>query len=158
VDYARIDVDNLHAVLVAYEKRGERAGRELGQAIGGELHAEIMEVFRTEGYGEWPGFADSTLDRRLKKAANPMLLQDTGVLVGSIQIDADDLSVSGYTNVPYAGYHISPLPRAVIPLRDFLAIDTEMFELLVTDMLEAHVTRPITDTEMPPSRGGGRAA
>jgi phage gpG-like protein len=159
MDYARIDVDDLHAILVAYEKRGERAAREMGSAIALALHAEVMELFETEGYGEWPGFADSTLDQRLKKTPNPKLLQDTGVLVNSIQIETDELSVTAYTNVPYSTYHISPLPRAVIPLRDFLAIDTEMFELLVAEMFEIHMTRPLTDTELPPpSRGGGRAA
>ena len=161
MDYARIDVEGLHAVIAAFDERGAQASRELRTPIALALHAEVMEVFETEGYGDWPGFADSTLNRRLfgpRPSSNPKLLQDTGNLVGSIQIDADDLSVQAYTNVPYAVYHVSPLPRSVIPLRDFLFIDTVMFEADVADMFELHITRPLPESLPPPSRGGGRAA
>jgi phage gpG-like protein len=73
----------------------------------------------------------------------PKLLQDTGVLVGSLTPNWNDELVEVYTNVPYAKYHVSPEPRHKIPLRDFFAIDAAAFEQDVIDMLDLHLRRPI---------------
>lgn len=56
VDYARLDFDNLSAIVRVFEQRGARAMRELRAPIAETLHSEVMEVFETEGYGKWPGF------------------------------------------------------------------------------------------------------
>lgn len=55
-DYARIDCDSLAAIVRVFENRGTRAMRELRAPIAEALHAEVLEVFETEGYGKWPGF------------------------------------------------------------------------------------------------------
>jgi phage gpG-like protein len=56
VDYARIDFQNLSAIVRVFENRGTRAMRELRAPIAEALHAEVLEVFESEGYGKWPGF------------------------------------------------------------------------------------------------------
>jgi phage gpG-like protein len=57
VDYARIDFQNPSAIVRVFENRGTRAMRELRAPIAEALHAEVLEVFESEGYGKWPGFA-----------------------------------------------------------------------------------------------------
>ena len=151
----QIEFMSLQFVVGLYQERGVRAMHELAPAIAEAMHAEVLEVFETEGYGEWPPLADSTLDRRLlyskkamgkrkkkRRSSNPKLLQDTGNLVGSLVEDWDDHVVEVYTNVPYAKYHTSPEPRHIIPLRDFTDIDRDAFEDDVANMILLHVTRP----------------
>lgn len=161
----QIEFMSLQFVVGLYQERGIRAMHELAPAIAEAMHAEVLEVFETEGYGEWPPFAASTLAERsfqprarnkdgslkrtkkgklVKRRArgNPKLLQDTGNLVGSLVEDWDDHVVEVYTNVPYAKYHTSPEPRHIIPLRDFTDIDRDAFEDDVANMILLHVTRP----------------
>lgn len=208
----------LEHIVRVYQERGENLMGDLAPAIAASLHAEVLEVFETEGYGKWPGFwwqraglpkpgtpkprrpgkapkaltarqvairekkaaklkeqerkqrkfraafgfatgvtarryAKDSLDRRKnsRKPAksyrrwqgNPKLLQDTGVLIGSLTpFTAEDL-VEVYTNVRYAKYHVSPAPRKKIPLRDFFAIDTQAFERDIVDMIDVHIGRPV---------------
>lgn len=142
---ATINFEELHGIVRLFEERGRRAMGELAPAIAEAMHSEVLEVFETEGYGTWPQFADSTLDRKLfgpRKSSNPKLLQDTGVMVGSLTPNWDEDIVEVYTNIPYAKYHVSHEPRRVIPLRDFFAIDIETFEGDVADMLLLRLTRP----------------
>jgi phage gpG-like protein len=56
-DYARINFEGLNAIVRVFENRGTRAMRELRAPIAEALHAEVLEVFETQGYGKWPGFA-----------------------------------------------------------------------------------------------------
>ena len=143
-DFARIEFESVNALVRTLDDRAARAVRELRAPIADAMHAEVLEVFETEGYGEWPQYADSTLNRKLfgpRRSSNPKLLQDTGNLVGSLQPAWDDSSVEVFTNVPYAKYHISARPRRVIPLRDFFAIDVAAFEADVVDMFETYMLR-----------------
>jgi len=39
-----------------YQERGSRVVHELAPAIAEAMHAEVLEVFETEGYGQWDGF------------------------------------------------------------------------------------------------------
>ncbi len=72
---------------------------------------------------------------------NPKLLQDTGNLINSLTPTWDEDAVEVYTNVPYAVYHVSPEPRRVIPLRDFMDIDASAFEEDVVSMIDQHFRR-----------------
>lgn len=73
------------------------------------------------------------------------ILQDRGILAGSITPDTGDSSgqiyAEAYTNVPYAVFHVSPEPRTIIPLRDFFAIDEEHFAAEATEIVLASLTR-----------------
>lgn len=134
------------------------AGAELGgqvMAVGAEmLVSEVLEVFEKEGAvaggKRWPDFwwqregLPKPKGRRWQGA--PKLLQDTGVLVGSITPFAETLVAEAFTNVPYAGYHVSQRARKKIPLRDFTAIDFEKvqaeFAELILSQLDANAQRP----------------
>lgn len=155
-DSAAIEFDTLEYFCRIYQERGRRAMGELAPAIAESMHSEVLEVFETEGYGEWEGFAwqrtgiigpakkPSTKGKSGRRwRGTPKLLQDTGNLIGSLTPEWDADIVEVYTNVPYAKYHISPEPRHVIPLRDFFAIDTASFEQDVVDMLDLHLRRHI---------------
>lgn len=145
-DAAGIEYFELQNVVGIYQKRAEQVPAELMPIIGEALVTQVLEVFETEGYGEWEPYADSTLDRKLfgpRRTPNPKLLQDTGNLVGSITPVWDEASgeVSAYTNVPYAIFHTSRAPRTKIPLRDPFAIDVVFFENDVAQMVEFRMTR-----------------
>ena len=68
------------------------------------------------------------------------ILQDTGVLVGSITPASSDRYVEAYTGVRYAKFHVSKAPRRVIPLRDFFAIDEREFYAEAAEILLAAIT------------------
>lgn len=46
----------LEHICRVWAKRGETIGSDLAAPIADALHAEILEVFETDGYGTWPGF------------------------------------------------------------------------------------------------------
>ena len=230
---ARVDFTELHALVRLYEKRARDVFKRIGPSAAEAMVAEVLEVFETEGYGEWPpfawqrdglpppgtpmgkrfgpvrpstgkkrdrewarareakkqqrklrarfGYAMGAVDRnyggasmrapkkpkrqlsaktkrqhRRFKGGSAKLLQDTGNLVGSITPEWDTDYVEAFTNVPYAKYHISPLPRHKIPLRDFFDIDMQRYEQDVVNMLLAEMLRPIAANETGPgSRRAG---
>lgn len=174
----RVDLnfETLDHICRVYAKRGENFAADLGVPISEALHAEVLEVFETEGYGRWPRFwwerrglpkpgtpksgpvrrggAGRARDRRLlgrgklsksnrRWVGTPKLLQDTGVLIGSLTPFIAQDMIEVYTNVPYAKYHVSPEPRHVIPLRDFFDVDRGKLEQDVASMIEAHLDRPL---------------
>jgi len=156
-----LNFEALSHICRVWQKRGENIAADLAGPISESLHAEVMEVFETKGYGTWPDFwwrraglpkPGSTPRKDGKKRrgksyrrwrGEPQLLRDTGVLIGSLTpFTAEDL-IEVYTNVPYAKYHVSHEKRRVIPLRDFFAIDTARFEQDIADMIEVHLGRPL---------------
>jgi len=48
--------EQLDHIVRVWAKRGENIGSDLAAPIADALHAEVMEVFETDGYGTWPGF------------------------------------------------------------------------------------------------------
>lgn len=143
-DGAEIEFREVQNALSLLRTRGERVPQEMTGAIAASLHAAVLEVFETEGYGRWPGFwwepGPKPKGRRWD-GRTPRLLQDTGLLA-SVNMDHDADTAEVYTDVPYAKYHASRLPRRVIPLRDFFDIDREAFEQDVVDMLLYKLTWP----------------
>ncbi len=47
--------------------------------------------------------------------------------------------VEVFTNVRYAKFHVSPLPRKKVPLRNFLEIDMDAFSREALDVLVAEI-------------------
>lgn len=160
-DGGRIEFFELSQVLGIYEERGNSIA-ELTPAVADALVTEVLEVFRTEGYGTWPRFwwerqgkpkpgsMKPKRGRRRAKASTyrrwrgtPKLLQDTGNLVGSITPDHHGATAEAYTNVPYAKFHASRRPRSKIPLRDFFAIDEQKVARDVEDMVLRYIDRPL---------------
>lgn len=148
MDKAAVSFGQLKLITDLYGDRARHVFNEQAPAIAESLHAQVYEVFETEGFGEWPGFAwqrtgvygpaqkPSTKGKRGRRwRGTPKLLQDTGNLIGSMTPDWNDGLVEVYSNVPYVRYHASPEPRHVIPLRDPFDIDSEAFEGDVADMI-----------------------
>jgi phage gpG-like protein len=144
-DGASINYSTLQSVIGIYQERGRRAMRELAPAIAESMHAEVMEVFETEGYGQWPGLAKPkpTKKKRGKvkrrRRGAPKLLQDTGNLAGSMTPAHNADVVEVYTNVRYAKFHVTGTRH--MPKRDPFAIDREAFEADVADMVLFRVAR-----------------
>lgn len=95
------------------------------QAIGGLLPtiAELLvggvhDVFEAEGPG-WAPLAESTLRSRRRHGAGAKILQDTGVMAGSIAPGWGDTYAEAFAGVNYAVYHVSDEPRHHLPKRDF---------------------------------------
>ena len=109
------------------------------------LVSSVHEVFEREGAvagkPRWPDLAESTKRIRAKRQPSGVfkILQDTGVLAGSIMPHADQAVAEAFTNVPYAGYHTSLAPRRKIPLRDFTDIDFEAAQRDAVDVILAQV-------------------
>jgi phage gpG-like protein len=73
------------------------------------------------------------------------ILQDTGNLAGSIMPYADQAVAEAFTNVPYAGYHVSDAPRKRLPKRDFTDIDFEAAQAEAVDMILSQVLAPAAE-------------
>lgn len=147
-DGAAIDFWELKHVIGIAERRAARVIPEIAPEVAEALVTEVLEVFETEGYGEWPRFwwereGLPQPNTRRFKGGGAKLLQDTGNLVGSITPAHEDDEAIAYTNVPYAKYHASHEPREVIPLRDFFAIDQQRFSEDVADMILLRLDRPM---------------
>jgi phage gpG-like protein len=124
----------------------------IAEALVSEVQENFMREGATGGRPKWPDLADSTKRKRRKgpgrrrgapaTEGNFKILQDRGILAGSIYPDTGDVYAEAYTNVPYAVFHISPEPRRIIPLRDFFAIDEQAFTAEVTSIvLETLISR-----------------
>lgn len=138
-----VEVQNVVGIL---QHRGEDLPHDILGAVGEAMVTQVLDVFETEGFGEWPELADSTLERRMhgpRGSSNPKILQDTGLLVGSITYEVVEDQALAFTNVPYGIYHTSRAPRTKLPLRDFLAIDEAFFERDVIDMIDTYMMRAL---------------
>jgi phage gpG-like protein len=82
------------------------------------LVAGVADVFEAEGPG-WRGLEDSTLANRRKSGAGAKILQDSGMMAGSVSPAWSDTFAEAMSLVSYDVYHVSPEPRRKIPLRDF---------------------------------------
>jgi phage gpG-like protein len=157
-----LNFQELDHIVRVYQKRGENFAADLAGPISHALHAEVLEVFETDGYGKWPDFwwkrrglpkpgSTPRKDGKRRRGKSyrrwrgePQLLRDRGILIGSLTPYTVDDLVEVYTNVPYAKYHVSRAPRRIIPLRDFFDIDTLKFEQDVVRMIEVHLDRPFS--------------
>jgi phage gpG-like protein len=73
------------------------------------------------------------------------ILQDTGNLAGSIMPYADQAVAEAFTNVPYAGFHVSDAPRKRLPKRDFTDIDFEAAQAEAVDLILSQVLAPAAE-------------
>lgn len=138
-----VDLDSAAfiAALADLEQAGASVAAEVTPAIAEVLVSAIQEVFEKEGavagQPKWPELAPSTKKKRAKRQPSGVftILQDTGLMAGSITPYSEALVAEAFTNVPYAGFHVSQRARRKIPLRDFTAIDFDAAQAEATDMI-----------------------
>jgi phage gpG-like protein len=164
---AEIDFTALIGAVSDLQRNLSDATRTL-PVIAESLVSHVQDVFEKEGavggHSRWPDITDATKARRRGakrkrvKMHGPLrrgekrqkrtvitgkftILQDTGILAGSISRGVGPNFVEAYTGVRYAVYHVSKLPRRVIPLRDFFAIDEKSFYADAAETILAVVTK-----------------
>ena len=126
---------------------GAEVGDQIRPVVAELLVSEVLEVFEKQGAvggnPQWPPFwwerdgLPRPKGRRWQ--GNLKLLQDTGVLAGSITPYSETGVAEAFTNVKYAGYHVSQRARKKIPLRDFTQIDFEKALRETTDLILAQL-------------------
>lgn len=137
----KVDMSGLKFWLNELAQRGRNL-KGMNRALAAILIEQVDDNFATAGHGEWPPLAESTKASRRGDGETAQILVDTGRLAASINMgntDVTDDIIEVYTNVKYAKYHVSPLPRKKIPLRDFLKIDMDKFLEQGIDMLVSEI-------------------
>lgn len=130
-----LDFADVERVLKEYE----RLGRDLDPVkplIEDAMIAAVSDVYAAEGPG-WAPLAESTLERR--RGSSAVILQDTGIMVGSTAAESGRDYVEAFAGAAYADYHATGTSR--MPKRN--PFDLGPFEgpLLedVADMLTQHL-------------------
>lgn len=140
-----VDYDEFLNALALLEEAGADVAAEVLPVIAEMIVSATLDVFEHEGavggQPKWPELAESTKRKRAKRQSSGSfkMLQDTGLLAASITPYVDGSIAEAFTNVPYAGYHISQEPRRVIPLRDFTDIDFDTVQADATDLILAQL-------------------
>lgn len=146
-DTVRIDFAPLAEALQRLADAGLSVAAEVMPVIAEDLVSAVHDVFLKEGAvagkPKWPGFwwerAGLPRPKGRRWQGTLHLLQDRGVLAGSITPIHEAMVAEAFTNVPYAGYHVSQRPRRVIPLRDFTDIDFERVQEDAADLILAQL-------------------
>lgn len=131
---------NLSTMLTPMQAQAQ-ALPEVLPIIAELLVAGVLDVFEAEGPG-WAKLADSTLAARRRSGKGAKILQDTGMMAGSVSPAWGDTFAEAMSLVSYDKFHVSPEPRSKIPLRDFYnlgpfesAILDEAAELILEQMV-----------------------
>lgn len=137
---------SLDKAVAGFIKRGGNLG-EIGMIIAQDLAARVEDNFQKESgfrQGKWPKLSPETIKRMKpsRRASSFKILQDRGQLASSITPHSDGTYSEAYTNVKYAKFHVSSLPRKKIPLRDFLDIDLEGVMRETAELLLGEVSPP----------------
>ena len=113
--------------------------------IATQMYRAVMLNFRTQGArtpgGAWVPLSDVTLERRRKGrgSRSPRILQDSGLLMGSIIPEATDKMAKVGVNLPYAATmqfgarkgaigktkRGSPIPWGDIPARPYMVLNAD---------------------------------
>lgn len=140
-----IDASALLNALSDLSRAGADVQAETLPALAEILVSAVQDVFIHEGAvagrPKWPELAASTKRKRAKRQPSGVftILQDTGLLAGSIMPYADAGVAEAFTNVPYAGFHVSDGPRRKLPKRDFTDIDFDAAQAEAVDLILSQV-------------------
>lgn len=109
----------------------------LTPAVAEILVAAIGDVFEAEGPG-WQALTPGTIASRRNVGATK-ILQDTGLLVGSVSASHSGTTAEAGSNVPYGLFHV--LGTSQMVARDWLEIDQDkttddVAELLLGELLK----------------------
>jgi phage gpG-like protein len=113
IEYEIAGVPAMHHMLVGFRDRALNGGPVLAAVLADMRRLEI-ELFDTEGRGEWPELAETTKERKALAGYPAKILQATEALYDSL---AGNLSAVGHveriteeevvygTTIPWARYH-----------------------------------------------------
>lgn len=109
----------------------------LMRKIGGMMHDDVEQNFESEGRPKWVDLSPRTIKARERKKKWPgKILQVSGQLVNSIQIQVDNDSAIVGTNKVYGPAMEYGNPRNNTPARPFLTIQDKTI-----DEIETEITR-----------------
>ena len=132
----------LGRALRRFERKG-RAAAEVMPVVADTLVAAVLETFEQQGPG-WPALAPSTVKARRAQGAGAKILQDTGVLAGSIQPSTGTGAYGPWaaagTNIHYGAFHVTGTSR--MPRRDFLDVDLRAIAREAAELILLEVGRP----------------
>lgn len=136
---ARIDGREIDEALGKIERRGRDLTPTMA-IIAEMLVVAVQDEFETEGGGEWPELAASTIAKRRKGSGGVKILQDTGNMAGSVEASHGSDFAEAATGVSYAIHHVYGAPKANVPQRNPFDIPDEAFDDALEVLLGA-VTR-----------------
>lgn len=135
-----IKVEHNLSLLVRPMQARVQALPDLLPIIAEMLVSGVMDVFEAEGPG-WAPLAASTLAKRRKAGAGAKILQDSGLMAGSLAPAWGDTFAEVIDLVSYDVFHVSKEPRSKIPLRDFF--DLGPFEAPLLDEVSQLITSQV---------------
>ena len=110
--------DGLVKMVKEFERRGNNL-EDITPAVAQVLVSAVDDVFQTQGFGKWPDLAPATI--RARRGSGAKILQDKGVLAGSITPRSSARVAEAFTRVPYGTYQVTGTSR--MPERNFLKIN-----------------------------------
>lgn len=119
----------LQRILHDFEERGGNVD-DVGPVVAEDMVSRVLERFELQSghqQGPWEPLSPITLMMRRAEGKGAKMLQDTGILKGSVMPWSEGGEAEAYTNDPKAKFHFSHEPRNKIPLRD--AFDIAMDEV-----------------------------
>jgi len=128
------DASDVLKQVEAFEKRGGDLAPTM--AIVAEMLVEaVNDEFETEGQGGWDPFAPSTVAGNSRRKGGK-LLQDFGVLAGSIEPSSGPRFAEASTGVEYAVHHLFGAPKGNLPRRDFFDVPDAVFDEAIELILD----------------------
>lgn len=120
-----------------------KAARAMG-VIAETLHSYVMDVFEAEGqvgpHPRWDPLKPSTERKRRSgknKSKGNKILQDTTIMITSVERSYGDTFAEVYSDSPYLGYHRTGVPAGSaerMAKRDPYQIDDEEFQADANDL------------------------
>ena len=117
-----VDLDSREVVEHLHEMRDDQRLAPIFAVVAEDLVAAVIDRIDSQGDGEWPDNALSTIER--KGGSKPMV--DSAQLYGSIRGESGPDWAMASTSVAYIVYHLDGGP--VIPQRNPFMVRDEVFE------------------------------
>lgn len=105
------------------------------QIIAQQLVGIVHETWDTEGRGEWPALAPSTIARK----GHDLMLIETGEGYVSVAAESGPQFASAGSTVGHLKYHLGDGPRTKIPKRDPFEVPLEELDESIALLLAALV-------------------
>jgi phage gpG-like protein len=129
----QVDASEIVELIEYYEERGGNLEPVMA-VIAEDLVGEVNDMYESEGRGQWPPHAASTLRKRRGGGRGARLMQDTGVLAASTEPNYGSDFAEATTGVEYIVYHLDGGP--VIPQRNPFDLEEDVFDAAVDTLLE----------------------